>query len=201
MEIDALEQLISEDVKVQGQISCVMVSELASWFSESSSELLPESLLEEMRSTSTTLLPGHRWRSPRSLQCAWTASSFALRKKTLPLHGEHRWSPPTWPLRVCTTSSPGLTKNWPLPWRVEEDARGRCAGMAPLRQRGTSLSWRGDRLHGGRRTETRPRGLLLAEPPPRVAGHTYDRDETATETRKAKAGEGDRRRKEGQSVY
>jgi hypothetical protein len=85
--------------------------------------------------------------------------------------------------------------------RVEEDARGRCAGMAPLRHRGTSLSWRGDRLHGGRRTETRPRGLLLAEPPPRVAGHTYDRDEAATETRKAKAGEGDRRRKEGLSVY
>jgi hypothetical protein len=66
MEIGALEQLISEDVKVQGQISCVMVSELASWSSESSPELLPESspeLLsesspEEMRSTSTTLLPG-----------------------------------------------------------------------------------------------------------------------------------------------
>jgi hypothetical protein len=31
MEIDALQQLISEDVKFQGQISCVMVSELASW--------------------------------------------------------------------------------------------------------------------------------------------------------------------------
>jgi hypothetical protein len=62
MKLDALEQLISEDVKVQGQISCVMVSELASWFSESSPELLPESsselLPEEMRSTSTTLLPG-----------------------------------------------------------------------------------------------------------------------------------------------
>jgi hypothetical protein len=66
MEIDALEQLISEDVKVQGQILCVMVSELASWSSESSPELLPESspellpesLLEEMRSTSTTLVPG-----------------------------------------------------------------------------------------------------------------------------------------------
>jgi hypothetical protein len=66
MEIDALEQLISEDVKVQGQISCVMVSEPASWSSElspellpkSSPELLPESLPEEMRSTSTTLLPG-----------------------------------------------------------------------------------------------------------------------------------------------
>jgi hypothetical protein len=66
MEIDALEQLVSEDVKVQGQISCVMVSELASWSSESSPELLPESspeLLpesspEEMTSTSATLLPG-----------------------------------------------------------------------------------------------------------------------------------------------
>jgi hypothetical protein len=63
MEIDALEQLISE---VQGQISCVMVSEIASWSSESSPELLlesspellPELSPEEMRSTSTTLLPG-----------------------------------------------------------------------------------------------------------------------------------------------
>jgi hypothetical protein len=43
MEIDTLEQSISEDLKVQGQISCVMVSELASWSSESSPELLPES--------------------------------------------------------------------------------------------------------------------------------------------------------------
>jgi hypothetical protein len=33
METDALEQLISEDVKVQGQISCVMVLELTSWSS------------------------------------------------------------------------------------------------------------------------------------------------------------------------
>jgi hypothetical protein len=58
MEIDALEQSISEYVKVQGQISCVMVLELSSWSSESSPELLPESSPEEMRSTSTTLLPG-----------------------------------------------------------------------------------------------------------------------------------------------
>jgi hypothetical protein len=66
METDALEQLISEDVKVQGQISCVMVLELTSWSSKSSPELLPElspellpeSSPEEMRSTSTTLLPG-----------------------------------------------------------------------------------------------------------------------------------------------
>jgi hypothetical protein len=66
MEINALKQLISEDVKFQGQISCVMVSELAPWTSESSPELLPESSPEwlpesspeEMRCTSTTLLPG-----------------------------------------------------------------------------------------------------------------------------------------------
>jgi hypothetical protein len=46
-----------------------------------------------------------------------------------------------------------------------------------------------------------PRGLLLAEPPPRVAGHTCDGDEAATETRKAEVGEGDRRRKAGRSIY
>jgi hypothetical protein len=55
--------------------------------------------------------------------------------------------------------------------------------------------------HRGRRTGTWSRGLLLAEPPPRVAGHTCDGDEAATETRKAEAGEGDRKRKVGQSVY
>jgi hypothetical protein len=48
---------------------------------------------------------------------------------------------------------------------------------------------------------TWPRGLLLAEPPPRVTGHTYDKDEDAMETRKAEAGEGDRRQKAGRSVY
>jgi hypothetical protein len=54
--------------------------------------------------------------------------------------------------------------------------------------------------HRGRQTGTWPRSLLLAEPPPRVAGHTCDGDEATTETRKAEAGEGDRRRKAGQSV-
>jgi hypothetical protein len=55
--------------------------------------------------------------------------------------------------------------------------------------------------HRGRRTGTCPRGLLLAKPTPRVAGHTGDGDEAAKETRKAKAGEGDRMRKAGQSIY
>jgi hypothetical protein len=59
----------------------------------------------------------------------------------------------------------------------------------------------GGRHHRGRRTGTWPRGLLLAEPPPRVAGHTCDGDKAATETRKAKGREGDRRWKVGQSTY
>jgi hypothetical protein len=54
--------------------------------------------------------------------------------------------------------------------------------------------------HRGRQTGTWLRGFL-AEPPPRVGGHTCDGDEAATETRKAEAGEGDRRGKAGQSVY
>jgi hypothetical protein len=60
---------------------------------------------------------------------------------------------------------------------------------------------RGRGQHRGRRTGTWPRGLLFAEPPPRVAGHTCDGDEAATEMRKAEAGEGDRRWKTGQSIY
>jgi hypothetical protein len=199
--IDALEQLIIEDVNVQGQISCMMVSELASCSSESSPELLPESSPEEMRSTSTTLLPGASLEE--SALTSMHVDRFFLRveEKNLPLYGECRWSPPTWPLLACTTSSPGPTKNRPLPWSAEEDAQGRHAGMAPLRHRGTSLSWR------GRRTAPRKMdGDVAVGPPPcrtsrRVAGHTCDGDKTATETRKAEAGEGDRRRKAGQSIY
>jgi hypothetical protein len=59
----------------------------------------------------------------------------------------------------------------------------------------------GDGQHRGRWTGTWSRGLLLAEPPPRVMGHTCDRDEAATETRKEEAKEGDRRRNAGRSVY
>jgi hypothetical protein len=119
----------------------------------------------------------------------------------MPLHGGRRWSPPTWPLRACMASSPGPTKNRPLPWSTEEDAQGQCAGTAPLRHRGTSLSWRGRLTAPMKMDGMWPRGLLLVESPPRVAGHTYDGDEAATKTRKAEAREGDRRRKAGQSVY
>jgi hypothetical protein len=71
-----------------------------------------------------------------------------VKEKTLPLHG------------TCTTSSPGQTKNRPLPWSAEEDARGRRAGTTSLRHRGTSLSWR------GRRTAPRKTDGDVAEGPP-----------------------------------
>jgi hypothetical protein len=208
MEIDALEQLNSEDVKVQGQISCVTVSELASWSLESSPELLPKSLSEllqesspeEMRSTSTTLLPGCHCSSPHSPQCAWTASSFVLRKKTLPHHDGCRWSLPTWTLRACTASSPGLTKNRPLPWSAEEDAWGGVLGRLLFITAEPHSLGGGGRQHRERQTGTWLRGLL-AEPPHRITGHTCDGDEVATEMRKAEAEEGDRRRRAGQSVY
>jgi hypothetical protein len=121
--------------------------------------------------------------------------------KTLPLHGGRCWSPPTWPLRVCMASSPGPTKNQPLPWSAEEDAQGRCAGKTPLRHRRTSLSWRGRRTSPRKTNGDVAVGPPPSEPPPRVAGHTCDGDEAAIETRKAEAGEGDRRRKAVQSVY
>jgi hypothetical protein len=64
-------------------------------------------------------------------------------------------------LCACTASSPGLTKNRPLPWNAEEDARGRCAGTAPLRHRRTSLSWRGRRTAPWKMNRDMPAG-----PPP-----------------------------------
>jgi hypothetical protein len=128
---------------------------------ESSPGLLPESSPEEMRSTSTTLLPGSSLEE--SALTSMRVDRFFLRveEKTLPLHGGRPWNPPTWPLRACTASSPGPTKNRPLPWSAEEDARRRRAGTAPLRHCGTSLSWRGRRT-APRKTD----GDVAAGPPP-----------------------------------
>jgi hypothetical protein len=66
--------------------------------------------------------PASPWRA--SLEYVLTAmrvDHFFLRvePKTLPLHGRRRCSPPTWPLRACTASSPRSTKNRPLPWSAE----------------------------------------------------------------------------------
>jgi hypothetical protein len=103
-------------------------------------------------------------------------------------------------LRVCMASFPRLTKNRPLPWSAEEDPRGRRARTTPLRRSGTSLSWRG-RWTALRKMD----GDVAVGPPscrtsPRTAGHPYNEDEVATETRKAEAGEGDIRHKVGHSV-
>jgi hypothetical protein len=121
-----------------------MVSELASWSSESSPEssleLLSESSLEEMRSTSTTLLPGS------SLE---KSALTSMRVDRFFLHVEEK--NPASPWRASLESAnlalvrvygflPGPTKNRPLPWSVKEDARRRCAGTAPLRHHETSLS-------------------------------------------------------------
>jgi hypothetical protein len=64
-------------------------------------------------------------------------------------------------LRVCTASSPGPTKNRPLPWSAEVDARGRRAGTTPLHHRGTSLSWWGPRIAPRKTDED-----MAAGPPP-----------------------------------
>jgi hypothetical protein len=123
--------------------------------------LLPESSEEEMRSISTTLMPGSSLEE--STLTSMRVDYFFLRveEKTLPLHGGRRWSPPTWPLRECTASSPGLTKNRPLPWSAEEDAQGWRAGTTPLRHHRTSLSWR-----GWRTTPRKTYGGVAAGPPP-----------------------------------
>jgi hypothetical protein len=128
-----------------------------------------------MRSTSTTLLLGSSLEESTLTSMHMDHFFIHVEEKTLPLHGCCQWSLPTWPLGACTASSPGSTKNWPLPWSVEEDARGQRAGTAPLRHRRNHSVGGGCGQHRGRRTGTWPWGLLLAEPPPRVAGHTWQR--------------------------
>jgi hypothetical protein len=140
---------------------------------------------------------GHRWSSPRSP----TASSFALREK------------PASPWRVSLESANlALAHVYSFLPRADEEPASSMERSRKTHGDGTlrrllfvtaephSLGGGGGQ-HRGRRTGTWPRGRLLAEPPLRVAGHTCDGDEAATETRKAEAGEGDIRRKVGRSVY
>jgi hypothetical protein len=99
-------------------------------------------------------------------------------------------------LRACTASSPGSTKNRPLPWSAEEDAWGAARGdsSSSLPRNLTLLAGAADN------TEDDGRGracgtFFLQNLPPRVTSHP------ATETRKAEAREGDRRQKAGRIVY
>jgi hypothetical protein len=112
-----------------------------------------------------------------------------LRKKTLPLHGGHRWSPQTWPLRACTASSPGRRRTDLFHGASRKTHESGTLGRLLFVTAEPHSLGGGGGQHRGRRMGTWPRGLFLAEP--RVAGHTCDEDEVVTETRKAEAGEGD----------
>jgi hypothetical protein len=63
--------------------------------------------------------------------------------------------------RACTASSPGLTKNRPLPRSAKEDARGRSARTTPLHHHRNSLSWRGRQKASRKMDEN-----VVAGPPP-----------------------------------
>jgi hypothetical protein len=54
---------------------------------------------------------------------------------------------------------------------------GRRTGTAPLHLHGTSLSWQGQQTAPSKTDGDVLQGLLLAEPPPRVASHPCDGDE------------------------
>jgi hypothetical protein len=95
MEIDALEQLTTEDVKLQGQImcdgfrTCLMVFRIV-----------------------TRVVAG--------VVARVVAGVIAGGDEVY----QHHSFTATWPLRACTASSPGPMKNRPLPWSDTEDARG-----------------------------------------------------------------------------
>jgi hypothetical protein len=81
-----------------------MVLELASWSSKSplelllglSQELLPESSLKEMRS-STTIYPQSSLEEFVLTSMRMDRFFLWVEEKTLPLHGGRRWSLATWP--------------------------------------------------------------------------------------------------------
>jgi hypothetical protein len=153
--------------------SCVMVLELASWSSESSPELLPESSPEEMRST-TTLLP------ESSLEES-TLTSMHVERLLLCVEGKN----PTSPWQVSLESANlALARVYGFLPRANEERtssmehRGRRTGAA--RWDGSSSSPRNLTLLGGGQTAPRKMDVDVATTtslqnlPPRVAGHTCD---------------------------
>jgi hypothetical protein len=196
MEIDALEQLISEDVMVQGQISCVMASELSSWSLKLSPELLPVSSPEEMRSTSTTLL----------LESSLEESALtSMRVDRFFLRIEEKNPASPWRTSLESANLAHARLYGFLPRADEEptssmEHRGRCMGAAHWD--GSSSSPRNFTLLAGAVDSTKEdrrgcgRGASSLQNLPLESWAIL-----ATKTRKTKAGEGDRRRKAGQSVY
>jgi hypothetical protein len=82
-------------------------------------------------------------------------STLGWRKFTVnTLHGGLHWSPPNWPLRACTASSPGPTKNWPLPCSAEDDTRGGALGQLLFVTAEPHSFGGGGGQHRGRQTGT-----------------------------------------------
>jgi hypothetical protein len=173
-----------------------MVSELASWSSESSPELLPESSPEEMRSTSTTLLPGS------SLE---ESALTSMRVDRFFLRVEEKNPASPWRASLESTNLALAHVYRFLPQADEEttssmERRGRRTGAACWDS--SSSSPRNLTLLAGATDNTeedgrgRGRGASSLQNLP-----LESRAIPATETRKAEAGEGDRRQKAGQSVY
>jgi hypothetical protein len=124
-----------------------------------------------------------------------------VEEKTLPLHGRRRWSPPTFPCARVRLPPPGRRRTCLFHGALRKThGGGALERLLFITTEPQSLGVGGGQ-HRGRRTGTWSWGLLLAEPPTRVAGHTCDGGEAATEMRKAEAGEGDRKRKAELSVY
>jgi hypothetical protein len=146
-----------------------------------------------MRST-TTLLPGSLPEESALTSMRVDHVFLLIEKKTLPLLGGRHCSPPTCPLRVSTASSPGQTKNRPVPWSAEEDARGGALGQLLFISTEPHSLDRGSGQHRAKRTGTCCRASSLQNLP------LESRAIPATEMRKAEAGEGDRRQKAGWSV-
>jgi hypothetical protein len=114
----------------------------------------------------------------------WTASSFALRKKPcLSMAGiagvrqlgpcaRVRLPPPGWRRTGLFHGAPRKTHGG-----------GTLGRLHFVTAKPHSLGGGGGQ-HRGRRAGTWPRGLLLAEPPPRVAGHTCDGDDEGESQRR-----------------
>jgi hypothetical protein len=172
MEIDALEQLISE-------MWTYKYKSRAWWFQN-----LPHGLQNRHRSCCRSrrrsccwshrqrrwglpaplFCPGRRKRSPRSPQCAWTASSFALRKKPCLSMAGVTQVRQLGPCAHVQLPPPGRRRTDLFHGAPRKTHGGRRARTAPLRHCVTSLSWR-----RWKTTSRKTDGDMAAGPPCRTS--------------------------------
>jgi hypothetical protein len=108
-----------------------------------------------------------------------------IEEKTLPLHGGRHSSPPIRPCARVWLPPPGRGRIGLFYGALRKTHRGGALGRLRFVTAKPHSIGGGGGQYQGRRTGTWLRGLLLVEPPPRVAVHTCDIDKAATETRKA----------------